>query len=45
MIVLEKINLQIKKVGDDEKYDYIFDTVAGNILYASEQQVDFKFRG
>lgn len=38
--VLEKINLQIKKVGDEDKYDYIFDTVAGNILYASEQQVD-----
>lgn len=38
--VLEKINVVIKKIGDDEKYDYIFDTVAGNILYASEQQVD-----
>jgi len=38
--VLEKINTVIKKIGDDEKYDYIFDTVAGNILYASEEQQD-----
>lgn len=38
--VLEKINGVIKQLGDDEKYDYIFDTVAGNILYASDKQVD-----
>jgi len=38
--VLEKINGMIKKVGDELKFDYIFDTVAGNILYASEEQQD-----
>jgi len=32
--VLEKIKAVIQKVGKDNKYDYIFDTVAGNILYA-----------
>jgi len=32
--VLEKVKTVIAKVGKDEKYDYIFDTVAGNILYA-----------
>lgn len=38
--VLEKINAVIKKIGDNEKYDYIFDTVAGNILYAGDEQQD-----
>ena len=38
--VLEKINAVIKKIGDEQSYDYIFDTVAGNILYASESQED-----
>lgn len=32
--VIDKINKIIKKIGKEEKYDYIFDTVAGNILYA-----------
>ncbi len=32
--VLEKIKSVIEKVGKENKYDYIFDTVAGNILYA-----------
>jgi len=32
--VLEKIKKVIEKVGKENKYDYIFDTVAGNILYA-----------
>jgi len=32
--VLEKIKAVIEKVGKSNKYDYIFDTVAGNILYA-----------
>ena len=38
--VLEKINTVIKKIGDEEKFDFIFDTAAGNILYASENQPD-----
>jgi Skp family chaperone for outer membrane proteins len=32
--ILEKIKTVIAKVGKDGKYDFIFDTVAGNILYA-----------
>jgi len=35
--VLQKINTAIKKVGEDGSYDFIFDTVAGNILYAQEK--------
>jgi len=38
--VFDKINAAIKLVGDDERYDYVFDTVAGNIVYASPNQVD-----
>jgi outer membrane protein len=38
--VIEKINAAIKKIGEEESYDYIFDTVAGNILYASPSQTD-----
>jgi Skp family chaperone for outer membrane proteins len=38
--VLDKINTAIRKVGEDERFDYIFDTVAGNILYASPNQTD-----
>jgi outer membrane protein len=32
--VLDKIKAVIEKIGKENKYDYIFDTVAGNILYA-----------
>jgi len=35
--VLQKINTAIKKVGEDGAYDFIFDVVAGNILYAQEK--------
>jgi len=35
--VLQKINAAIKKVGEEGGYDFIFDTVAGNILYAKDQ--------
>jgi len=35
--VLQKINTAIKKVGEDGSYDFIFDVVAGNILYAQEK--------
>jgi len=38
--IIEKINAAIKKIGEEETYDYIFDTVAGNILYASPSQTD-----
>ena len=32
--VLEKVKNVIKKVAEEGNYDFIFDTVAGNILYA-----------
>ena len=35
--VLQKINSAIKKVGEDGGYDFIFDTVAGNVLYAQDK--------
>lgn len=34
--VLQKINAAIKQVGEDGGYDFIFDTMAGNILYAKD---------
>ncbi|RMF66678.1 MAG: OmpH family outer membrane protein [Calditrichaeota bacterium] len=38
--VYDKINKAIKKIGADGGYNYIFDVVAGNILYASDDQPD-----
>ncbi len=38
--IIDKIDSAIKKIGEEEKYDYIFDTVAGNIVYASASQKD-----
>lgn len=38
--IIDKINAAIQKVGEEERFDYIFDTVAGNILYASPSQPD-----
>ncbi len=38
--VLDKINGVIKKFGDEQKFDLILDTAAGNILYVSDQVVD-----
>jgi outer membrane protein len=38
--VYEKINATITKIGEEEDFDYIFDVVAGNVLYASERQPD-----
>lgn len=34
--ILDKINRAIKKVGQEYGYDFIFDTVQGNILYAKD---------
>mgnify|MGYP006278358905 CR=1 FL=1 len=34
--VLTKIQKVIQQVGDDNNYDYILDSVAGNILYAAQ---------
>ena len=38
--IYEKINAAIKEIGRAEGYHYIFDVVAGNILYASDDQPD-----
>ncbi|RMD93211.1 MAG: OmpH family outer membrane protein [Calditrichaeota bacterium] len=42
--VYDKINAAIKKIGDAEGFNYIFDVVAGSILYASEDQPDLTDR-
>lgn len=38
--IIDKINAAIAKIGEEQRFDYIFDTVAGNILYASPSQTD-----
>jgi outer membrane protein len=38
--VFDKINQGIKKVAEELSFDYVFDTVAGNIVYASPKQTD-----
>ena len=42
--VLEKIFAVVKMIEEEEEYDYIFDTVNGNILFASEKQEDLTER-
>jgi outer membrane protein len=42
--ILDKINDVIKKFGEDEKYDYIFDTANGAILHAGADQPDLTDR-
>ncbi len=38
--IIDKINTTIKKIGTEEKFDYIFDVVNGNILHVSTTQPD-----
>lgn len=38
--IIDKINATIKKIGTEEKFDYIFDVVNGNILHVSATQPD-----
>ena len=38
--IIDKINEVIQSVGTEGGYDFIFDTVAGNILYAPEKKYD-----
>ena len=38
--VIDKINVAIKKIGTDEKFDYIFDVVGGNIVHVGASQPD-----
>jgi len=42
--IYDKINAVIKKIGDAEKFDLIFDTASAGILYASESQTDLTDR-
>jgi len=42
--IYDKINAVIKKIGDDEKFDYIFDTATGGILHAGADQPDLTDR-
>ncbi len=35
--VIDKINQVIHRIGEEEDYDYILDTVAGNILHAKDK--------
>jgi outer membrane protein len=35
--VVEKINAVISKIGDEENYDFIFDTTQGNIVHAKAE--------
>ncbi|MDW7679402.1 MAG: OmpH family outer membrane protein [bacterium] len=42
--VLDKINGIIKKIGEEENYDLILDTAAGNILHVSDQITDLTER-
>lgn len=38
--VYDKINAAIKKIGEAEGFDYIFDVVGANILFAANDQPD-----
>jgi outer membrane protein len=38
--IFDKINQAIKKVAEEQNFDFVFDTVAGNIVYASPKQTD-----
>ena len=38
--IIDKINAAIRKVGEEEDFDYIFDTVSGNIVYVGPDQQD-----
>ena len=35
--VFDKINVAINKIGEESNYDFIFDTQAGNLLYAQSK--------
>ena len=42
--VYDKINVVIKEIGEDEKYDLILDTAAANILHVSKAVTDLTDR-
>ncbi len=38
--IFDKINAAIKKIAAEQSYDFVFDSINGNIVYASPKQVD-----
>jgi outer membrane protein len=42
--VYDRINAVIKKIGDEEKFSYIFDSATGGIVHASADQPDLTDR-
>jgi len=38
--IFDKINAAIKKISVEQSYDFVFDSINGNIVYASPRQVD-----
>ncbi len=38
--IIDKMNAAIRKIGTDEKFDYIFDVVGGNIVHVGASQPD-----
>lgn len=42
--IIDKIQKMINKIGDEEGFDYIFDTVNANIVYAGKKQTNLTDR-
>lgn len=42
--VIDKVQAAINKIGEDEGFDYIFDTVNANIVYAGKNQMNLTER-
>jgi len=42
--IFDRINEVLQKIGKEEGFDYIFDSVAGNIVYAAPDQPDLTDR-
>lgn len=42
--VIDKVQEMINKIGEEEGYDYIFDTANGNIVFAGKNQVNLTER-
>ncbi len=38
--IFDKINAAIKKISEEQNFDFVFDSVNGNIVYASPKQTD-----
>jgi outer membrane protein len=38
--IFDKINSAIKKISEEQNFDFVFDSINGNIVYASPKQVD-----